>query len=288
MNSSSGASGRGGFNERDLWGCELQADLPGFQSDMVPLSNIHYMDNPDIGTIILHRLGKGGRPNHQRGLRARPERRPQGVRKGARAPPAKTTGTKPKKNFEKAVEHLSANIPSPGSNLGRLQEENGQSNRRRPQSLPASHRRPNPSTFCRYEQPLLARLARTKWQELVDLTDQWLRLDSAQLPRRLLPEQHRQSADPAHRRRGKNARESIRLDPAKKNMRDPLHSGLGPGAETGLRGAAAAIREYLATANPDAKDNCSHPQTTRANRRRRQATNRRSQAAITRQAKLEP
>ena len=25
---------------------------------MVSLSNIHYMDNPDIGTIILHRLGK--------------------------------------------------------------------------------------------------------------------------------------------------------------------------------------------------------------------------------------
>ncbi len=37
-NSGSGSSQRGGFNERDLWGCELRAVLPGFQADSVPLS----------------------------------------------------------------------------------------------------------------------------------------------------------------------------------------------------------------------------------------------------------
>ena len=39
-------------------GCDLRAELPGFKSDSVPLSNIHYMDNPDVATIIRHRLGK--------------------------------------------------------------------------------------------------------------------------------------------------------------------------------------------------------------------------------------
>ena len=54
----SGASSRmGGSAERELWGCELRAALPGFRSDVVSLTNIHYMDNPDVGTIILHRLG---------------------------------------------------------------------------------------------------------------------------------------------------------------------------------------------------------------------------------------
>ncbi|MDP8988592.1 MAG: carboxypeptidase-like regulatory domain-containing protein, partial [Acidobacteriota bacterium] len=43
---SNGLGQSGGFNERQLWGCDLKADLPGFRSDILPLSNIHYMDNP--------------------------------------------------------------------------------------------------------------------------------------------------------------------------------------------------------------------------------------------------
>lgn len=63
---SSGAGGRpsmGGFggattgiNERDLMGCEIRATLPGFRSESVNLSGRRFMDNPDIGTIILRRL----------------------------------------------------------------------------------------------------------------------------------------------------------------------------------------------------------------------------------------
>ena len=47
-----------GQSDRRLWGCELRAALPGFRSDVIRSPTIHYMDNPDIGTIILHRLGK--------------------------------------------------------------------------------------------------------------------------------------------------------------------------------------------------------------------------------------
>ena len=50
--------GRGGFNERDLSGCELRATLPGFRSEVVNLSGRRSLDNPDVGTIILHRLAK--------------------------------------------------------------------------------------------------------------------------------------------------------------------------------------------------------------------------------------
>ena len=51
-------TGRGGFNERDLTGCELRANLPGFRSEAVNLSGRRALDNPDVGTIILHRLAK--------------------------------------------------------------------------------------------------------------------------------------------------------------------------------------------------------------------------------------
>lgn len=49
--------GMGGANNR-LLGCELRASLPGFRSELVDLSQRRYMDNPDVGTIILRRLAK--------------------------------------------------------------------------------------------------------------------------------------------------------------------------------------------------------------------------------------
>jgi tetratricopeptide (TPR) repeat protein len=41
-----------------LMGCELRASLPGFRSDVVSLHGRRSLDNPDVGTIVLHRLGK--------------------------------------------------------------------------------------------------------------------------------------------------------------------------------------------------------------------------------------
>ena len=52
-----GGFGGGGMQNR-LMGCELRATLPGFRSEAVDLSQRRYMDNPDVGTIILHRLAK--------------------------------------------------------------------------------------------------------------------------------------------------------------------------------------------------------------------------------------
>lgn len=40
----------------DLSDCELQAELPGFRSDILQLGRRRTLDNPDIGTIVLHRL----------------------------------------------------------------------------------------------------------------------------------------------------------------------------------------------------------------------------------------
>src|SRR5205085_3424026 len=51
-----GGSGSG-LTERNLMGCELQASLPGFRSDTVNLANRRSLDNPEVGTLVLHRLG---------------------------------------------------------------------------------------------------------------------------------------------------------------------------------------------------------------------------------------
>lgn len=48
---------RSGVSERDLMSCELRASLPGYRSSVVSLSGRRSLDNPDVGVIILRRLG---------------------------------------------------------------------------------------------------------------------------------------------------------------------------------------------------------------------------------------
>lgn len=59
---SSGRSGLGaprqGYTERELMSCEFTADLPGFRADRIQLAGRRIMDNPEVGTIILHRLSE--------------------------------------------------------------------------------------------------------------------------------------------------------------------------------------------------------------------------------------
>jgi Tfp pilus assembly protein PilF len=42
---------------QDLMGCELRASLAGFRSDLLNLSGRRALDNPEVGTIVLHRMG---------------------------------------------------------------------------------------------------------------------------------------------------------------------------------------------------------------------------------------
>jgi Tfp pilus assembly protein PilF len=46
----------GGFMGRNMLGCELIADAPGFRSARLDLSGHRAGDNPDLGTIVLHRI----------------------------------------------------------------------------------------------------------------------------------------------------------------------------------------------------------------------------------------
>lgn len=48
--------GRAGVSERELMNCELRASLPGYRSQAVSLAGRRVMDNPDVGTIVLHRI----------------------------------------------------------------------------------------------------------------------------------------------------------------------------------------------------------------------------------------
>lgn len=56
--SSSNNSLGGGRNRMDpLWNCELRASYPGYRSDVVDLATRRSLDDPDLGTIVLHHMG---------------------------------------------------------------------------------------------------------------------------------------------------------------------------------------------------------------------------------------
>ena len=59
-------------SETALWGCELRASYPGYRSDSVSLDGRRSLDDPNVGTIILHRLANvQGRPSASPRLKRR-------------------------------------------------------------------------------------------------------------------------------------------------------------------------------------------------------------------------
>lgn len=52
-----GVGGSRGMSASYLQRCEIQAYYPGYRSDLVDLYNRRSLDNPDLGVIVLHRLG---------------------------------------------------------------------------------------------------------------------------------------------------------------------------------------------------------------------------------------
>lgn len=61
--SESGASNDRTFNRQvkpsQLWNCELLVSLPGYQSSTVVLAGRDVMGDPDVGTLVLQKLGAG-------------------------------------------------------------------------------------------------------------------------------------------------------------------------------------------------------------------------------------
>ena len=56
-NSAAGAaSTNSAMSGRNLMGCDLQAALAGFRSDVIHLDNRRSLDDPNVGTMILHRV----------------------------------------------------------------------------------------------------------------------------------------------------------------------------------------------------------------------------------------
>src|SRR5665213_319596 len=245
------ASNSGGKSNRTstdprLWGCELRAALLGFRSDAIQLDSVHYMDDPDIGTIILHRMAKVDGLTISVISALAPKDARKAYEKG-REDEAKNKLDDAQKNFEKAVS-VYPQYSSAWFELGRVDEHGNRIDEARKayqQAIAAE-----PKFILPHEQLSWLALREAKWQDLVDLTNQWLSLDSQNSPDAYylssignLQTQHFDVAE-------KNAQEAVRMDPGKKNMRARYVLGLTLAQKHDFMASAEAIRSYL-DATPD-------------------------------------
>jgi tetratricopeptide (TPR) repeat protein len=241
-------SSMGGADNR-FFDCELRARMPGFRSQVVSLANRRPMDPPDIGTILLHRLGASEGTTVSAVSLAAPKDAKKAYDKGMDSMKKKKVD-EAVKNFEKAVE-VYPKYATAWNELGRIQAAKGDAESARKSFTAASEADP------KFVQPYLERALiewrGEKWQEVADLTAKVIKLDSFDYPQahflNALSNFYLKDMAAAE----KSAREAVRLDTRKQYLTTLRLLGVILAQKQDYSGAAEQFKAYL-TAAPSAQD----------------------------------
>lgn len=163
---------------RDLMNCDLRANLAGYRSEVVSLAGHRMFDNPDVGTIILHRLGNVEGNTISATSLAAPKDAKKAYDKGREALKKKKPADA-EKEFQKAVDAY-PKYAAAWYELGMLQQDQKKFDDARKsfqQALAAD---------SKYTKPMvqLSMLAAkdSNWQELADSSARLLKLDPVDFP----------------------------------------------------------------------------------------------------------
>lgn len=164
---------------REWQGCQLQAVLPGFTSDIIELSQrLSRSELSDVGRIVLHRLGSVEGATLSATTAAAPPAAKKAFEKGRKELEKKDLAGA-KASFQKAVGIYPRHAPA-WFELGRLQLESNELDAARTsfnQSLAADNKYANP-----YQGLGQIALREQKWQDLVDVTGKLLALNPVNFP----------------------------------------------------------------------------------------------------------
>lgn len=166
------------ITERELMGCELRAVLPGYRSDVLSLAGRRVMDNPEVGTIVLHRMGNVEGTTISLTSLLAPKDAKKAFDKGMEAA-RKKKWEAARKEFEKAVE-VYPKYATAWFELGRLRqrEQNREEARNAYQKSLAAD-----AKFVKPYLPLAEMASQERnWQETADITARMLRLDPVSFP----------------------------------------------------------------------------------------------------------
>jgi tetratricopeptide (TPR) repeat protein len=239
----------GGVRESQLVNCDLRAVLPGFRSDTVSLANHRYMDNPDVGAIVLHRLANVEGLTTSATSALAPKDARKAFEKGLEAE-KKNKVDDAQKDFEKAVE-VYPKYAAAWFEAGKIYEQKNQPDQARTaynQALTADSKYINP-----YERLYLMALNDRKWDEAANLTDRVIHLNPYDFPMAFyynaIANLQLNKLDIAER----NAREALKLDTQKQNPRANYILGIVLAQKQELPAAAECLRAYLKD-RPDSKE----------------------------------
>ena len=240
-NQQGGLGGAGGLSERDLMGCEIRASLPGFRSDSVNLGGRRMFDNPDVGTIILHRLANvEGVTISAISLQA-PKDAKKAFDKG-RDFLKKKKEPEAAREFEKAVE-IYPKYSTAWFELGRLKEHQNDADgalKAYTQALAADPKYLNP-----YRQLAGMYVKDQKWKDVADITSRLIKLDPVDFPDAYfynsVANYYLKNYDEAE----KSVREAQKLDSRNRMPKSNQLLGAILAEKQDYSGAAEQIKKYL-------------------------------------------
>ena len=243
------AASSGIFGVRDYMGCDIRASLAGFRSDEIHLEARRSMDNPDIGTIFLHRLANVEGLTISATSAMAPKDAKKAFEKG-RTEIQKGKPDDAEKEFEKAVT-VYPKYAEAWFELGLIQENKKNLDGARKsfgQALDADSKYVNP-----YLELATMDLNEKKWQEAADTTDRIVHLNPGDFPQawyyNAYANYNLQKFDLAE----KSAREGLQRDTAHKYPRLSRVLAVILAQRQDYDGAAKLLRDYLQYA-PNATD----------------------------------
>jgi tetratricopeptide (TPR) repeat protein len=246
---SPGPNTKRGFGELDLSVCDLRASLEGYKSDEVSLAGRQEMDNPDVGTLVLHRYTHGEGNTVSSTSLVAPKEAANALRRGREAA-RKEKWDEARKQFEKAVQ-IYPKYASAWCELGRtleeLQDESGAWNAY--QRAIASDERFIPP----YVRVADLDLKRHDWAGAIETADHVVKLDPLDFPSVYLYRSFAQFSLQDLEGAEKSARQVLDLDKGHRYPAADHLLGLLLALRGDLSGAAVHLRAYLRLA-PNAPD----------------------------------
>lgn len=230
-------------------GCEIRAQLAGYRSDSVNLVTRNPLDNPDIGMIVLHRMGNVEGTSISATSYMAPKDAKKAYEKGLQSL-LKNKPDDASKEFEKAVLSY-PKYADAWMNLGKARMQQKSFEPAREALLKAIEA--DPKLVSPYIELGMMAAQQNKWEEAGPYLDRALRLDPIDFPQAWYVDAaanfNLKKFDAAE----KSAREAQKLDAKHVNTRTEYLLGLILAEKHDYAGAAEQFRTYLKN-SPDAPD----------------------------------
>jgi tetratricopeptide (TPR) repeat protein len=239
----------GGIKDSELVNCDLKIVLNGYRSELVSLTNHKYVDNPDMGTVVLHAQSKAEGLTLSATTALAPKDATKAYQRGLEAL-KKNKMDDAEKEFEKAVD-IYPRFAEAWFQLGLVHERLAHMEEARyayAQSIAADSKLIHP-----YERLYLLGFKEAKWREVAGNSDRVLRLDPIDYPAAYYYNAiaNLQLSNLAVAE--KSARQSVALDTRGENPQGMYVLGVILARKKDYSGAAENLRAYLKVA-PDGKE----------------------------------